>query len=754
MDTDSLVQASDIWLAWAWRAALLSSAVFALLWLLRPVLRRFVSSHACSWIWLFPLIPLVTPQALPALLPTPNLDRMGLDPIGWYNARFPQEPKGLPESTNVPKAAPVPGIPADPHPTEAGASTGMNVEQITATTALEVPPQGENPKLPLRTWAVLSWWLLSAALVLLSIVRRRRFARSLQGHTQPPSPTLRVRFAKLARQMGITQPVRLRMYDPLASPVTMGCKRPQVLVPTDLIETLEPEATDWILRHELAHVRRRDLWVNAGVWWVRTLWPFHPVLWFSTALAGRERELACDEAALAATKSIDGPTAASTLLAVIGRHQKPSAPIPLGVSFLHPPSLEKKRIMNLLNDKQRRQLGLSTPALLGLFAGLVVLVPLAASHASGGPANQEPAKPKAAQGEVEPESPATLHPTEAALDVSNAIQKGLEYLILNQQENGSWLADSKKNKDMAGEFNRYGVTGLVVLALADAPDTLTIPGKELAMGKALNFLAQSQTDQTGLFNGGKRDLLTVPSHSMATLAWIRAHRKGFGDQEAYDWKAIAEKAVVGLARGANPYAGWRYGIPADGDSDSVITSMALLALGEAATAELPYPEEVVSNGFYYLASNYNQETGHFGYQKPGQQTSRIQTKSEDFPGGLVELPTAVASLAHLSSKDSPLDALELVQSATLMMGKPPVWNTAQGSTDSYYWAFATHAIQPMGGLLAERWNQSLKVALLENATFDAQGLMHWPAVDAWHHRGQEVAMTAMCVWALEGIDAP
>ena len=89
-----------------------------------------------------------------------------------------------------------------------------------------------------------------------------------------------------------------------------------------------------------------------------------------------------------------------------------------------------------------------------------------------------------------------------------------------------------------------------------------------------------------------------------------------------------------------------------------------------------------------------------------------------------------------------------------MMGKPPVWNTAQGTTDSYYWAFATHAIQPMGGLLAERWNQSLKSALLENVNYDAQGLMHWPAVDAWHHRGQEIAMTAMCVWALEGIGAP
>ena len=326
--TDSLVQASDIWLAWAWRAALLSSAVFALLLLLRPVLRRFVSSHACSWIWLFPLIPLVTPQALPAFLPTPSLDPMGLDPIGWYNARFPQDPKGLSETVTVPKAAPVPGFPADPHPTEVGVPTATNVAQTTANTALEVTTQGENPRLPLRTWAVLSWWLLSAALVLLSIVRRRRFARSLQGHTQPPSPTLRVRFAQLARQMGITQPVRLRMYDSLASPATMGCKRPQVLVPTDLVHTLEPEATDWILRHELAHVRRRDLWVNAGVWLVRVLWPFHPVLWLSTAFAGRERELACDEAALAATKSIDGPTAASTLLAVIGRHQTQTTPLP------------------------------------------------------------------------------------------------------------------------------------------------------------------------------------------------------------------------------------------------------------------------------------------------------------------------------------------------------------------------------------------------------------------------------------------
>jgi TonB family protein len=83
------------------------------------------------------------------------------------------------------------------------------------------------------------------------------------------------------------------------SPLTWGALRPVILLPA-YIEAWSEEKREVVLRHERAHIHRRDwLWqlfaqVVTAVFW------FHPMAWLAASRLRQEAELATDDLVLAA----------------------------------------------------------------------------------------------------------------------------------------------------------------------------------------------------------------------------------------------------------------------------------------------------------------------------------------------------------------------------------------------------------------------------------------------------------------------
>jgi beta-lactamase regulating signal transducer with metallopeptidase domain len=128
------------------------------------------------------------------------------------------------------------------------------------------------------------WWLL----------RRLRLSP-----LHPAPRTLRLRLDLLRLQMGIRHFVDLRLSSRIANPLTAGVFRPWILLPIAALTCLSPEQVEVVLSHELAHIRRRDYLWNILQTVVETIFFFHPAVWWISARAREERELCCDDAALA-----------------------------------------------------------------------------------------------------------------------------------------------------------------------------------------------------------------------------------------------------------------------------------------------------------------------------------------------------------------------------------------------------------------------------------------------------------------------
>ncbi|MES2571625.1 MAG: M56 family metallopeptidase [Verrucomicrobiota bacterium] len=130
---------------------------------------------------------------------------------------------------------------------------------------------------------------LPAAGGIFSLWRLERSARKI---TAGPAWQL-VRELQGGRDILLLQSNQRRM------PMTWGLFRPRLLLPADA-EDWSRERREVVLRHELAHIARRDYAANLLTELVCALYWFNPLVWITARRLKMEREQACDDMVLKA----------------------------------------------------------------------------------------------------------------------------------------------------------------------------------------------------------------------------------------------------------------------------------------------------------------------------------------------------------------------------------------------------------------------------------------------------------------------
>jgi bla regulator protein BlaR1 len=174
-----------------------------------------------------------------------------------------------------------------------------------------------------RSWLLLIWLVV----VLLAMIRTAwQFIRlkSVLAGARPVADEVKALVGECAGAIGLRKPPLALQVDGDRSPLVCGILRPVLLLPTSQASRFDIYALRQIILHELAHLRRRDLWTIWLIHAMRTVYWFHPVAHWIAYRAGLERELACDQ--LAMTHS--GASAAAyarTLIQAACRSSQPMA---------------------------------------------------------------------------------------------------------------------------------------------------------------------------------------------------------------------------------------------------------------------------------------------------------------------------------------------------------------------------------------------------------------------------------------------
>jgi beta-lactamase regulating signal transducer with metallopeptidase domain len=154
--------------------------------------------------------------------------------------------------------------------------------------------------------------------------------------------------AGLKERLAIAGDVLIGFSDRLVSPVLIGLTRPMILLPISAMAGVPREQLEMILLHELAHVRRRDNWVNLGQRVIEVVLFFHPAVWSISEWIRLDREYCCDDTVVKHTAN-EREDYARTLASFM--IQSPQQGQLLASAMAQTPLLG--RIRNILNQKDQ-----------------------------------------------------------------------------------------------------------------------------------------------------------------------------------------------------------------------------------------------------------------------------------------------------------------------------------------------------------------------------------------------------------------
>lgn len=209
-------------------------------------------------------------------------------------------------------------------------------------------------------------WLLKAALVLWALgvlwnigmlcagwhgARRLR-----QGATALPSAEALVRHELPPGTIICTS-------DSVCSPMVVGLVHSCILTPRQLVHDLPSAMLRDIINHEIAHVRRRDLWISVAQQMFLAVFWWSPALRLIASRLDLAREMACDEEA--ATRAGHGKIYARSLLAAIEKLAGRQHNKVLAIRICGAEKAISQRVKGVLDmDTTVRKYGKKVPALL------------------------------------------------------------------------------------------------------------------------------------------------------------------------------------------------------------------------------------------------------------------------------------------------------------------------------------------------------------------------------------------------------
>lgn len=241
---------------------IISAAVSLLLLLLFPLMseiRKRYSSRWFCWLWLL--------LALRLLIPV-NPAIQGL----------PSVPFEIPERTSrvvkniTGTAAPAASVPAGSAPTAAPVSTAQ---------------------FPTLTEILCIIWLSGMMLFLLyHLLGYFHFLSTIRHFSSPvKNPKVLELMEETKKELNIRKNVRFLICRNTASPLTTGFLRPVLVLPGYRYQKSE---LSYILRHELLHYKRKDIWYKFLLTCANAVHWFNPLVYYMVTVSNRDVEMSCD----------------------------------------------------------------------------------------------------------------------------------------------------------------------------------------------------------------------------------------------------------------------------------------------------------------------------------------------------------------------------------------------------------------------------------------------------------------------------
>lgn len=224
--------------------------------------------------------------------------------------------------------------------------------EIPEQMAMPIAVQSEKNDIRITAFDIVAMLWMAGSLVCLSahmFIYLHYKSRLMKKGTLVKDTRLLRRMLKLKRELQIRSTVQVVESPEAASPMIIGLFRPVLILPE---EAYSDEELFFILKHELIHLRHRDVYfkllfvVACAVHW------FNPLIWLMQKEAVVDMELYCDESVIQGINYAGRKAYTETLLSTL--HRQCAKRTVLSTQFYGGKKIMKKRFKNILSGKGKK----------------------------------------------------------------------------------------------------------------------------------------------------------------------------------------------------------------------------------------------------------------------------------------------------------------------------------------------------------------------------------------------------------------
>ena len=306
-----------------------TSLVITILILVTPLLNK---RYAAKWkylIWIFLALRLLVPfRGADVQTATERLLRMGTR----TKLQFEEERTEIPGDMETAPRRVIVRIPS----------------QMTAPIAMQSGK--ENSHITLLNLAAFVWMLGSLVFLFTNLISYAHYKRQMlkRGNVIKDRRILQ-QLLELKRELHIKRTVQVMEYSEAASPMIMGFLKPVLVLPKEEYST---EDVFFILKHELVHLKRGDIYVKLLFMAANAVHWFNPLVWMMQKEAAIDMELSCDERVTQGAGYAVRKAYTETLLSTLHKQWKKRTI--LSTQFYDDKQIMKKRFQNILKKNRKR----------------------------------------------------------------------------------------------------------------------------------------------------------------------------------------------------------------------------------------------------------------------------------------------------------------------------------------------------------------------------------------------------------------
>lgn len=290
----------DMLASWGLQTGFMVSLLIGLVLIIRRPFARYFGANAAYALWLLPLVRL--------FLPTMT--------VPFITRAVPNET--APDVSYVPTVGvSVPDLPS--------ATITPNLHPVSTET--------------LNIWALVTVLWLSLALLWFAyqLLKQHRFMTHLRAESWPISENFMLAVNQSKKAVGLKKMPEIRLSENVRGPMVTGIMKPLIVLPKDFESRFTADQQAFALIHEMAHIKRGDLWVAFIVLAYRALfWP-NPLVHFAAHKLRVDQEAACDAAVVAKTGPETTHSYAETLVHAAKSAGRQSHNAPLGLALSDTP---------------------------------------------------------------------------------------------------------------------------------------------------------------------------------------------------------------------------------------------------------------------------------------------------------------------------------------------------------------------------------------------------------------------------------